>query len=67
MATGTSALLPFRNPQNLYVDGDPGVYPGEQVELVPISSDKHLEYARAVKAKLDAAGLHAELDGETIR
>ncbi len=33
-----------------------------QVGLVPISSDKHLEYARAVKAKLEAAGLRVELD-----
>ncbi|HZY64078.1 MAG TPA: threonine--tRNA ligase [Edaphobacter sp.] len=33
-----------------------------QVGLVPISSDKHMEYARAVKAKLEAAGLRVELD-----
>ena len=33
-----------------------------QVGLVPISSDKHLEYARAVKARLEAAGLRVELD-----
>ena len=33
-----------------------------QVGLVPISSDKHLEYARSVKAKLEAAGLRVELD-----
>jgi threonyl-tRNA synthetase len=33
-----------------------------QVGLVPISSDKHLDYARAVKAKLEAAGLRVELD-----
>lgn len=33
-----------------------------QVGLVPISSIKHMEYARAVKAKLEAAGLRVELD-----
>ena len=33
-----------------------------QVGLVPISSDKHLEYARGVKARLEAAGLRVELD-----
>jgi threonyl-tRNA synthetase len=33
-----------------------------QVGLVPISSDKHLEYAESVKAKLEAAGLRVELD-----
>ncbi|HWZ53074.1 MAG TPA: threonine--tRNA ligase [Granulicella sp.] len=33
-----------------------------QVGLVPISSDKHLDYARSVKAKLEAAGLRVELD-----
>ncbi|HUZ95316.1 MAG TPA: threonine--tRNA ligase [Edaphobacter sp.] len=33
-----------------------------QVGLVPISSDKHMEYARAVKARLEAAGLRVELD-----
>jgi threonyl-tRNA synthetase len=33
-----------------------------QVGLVPIS-EKHLEYAGAVKAKLEAAGLRVELDG----
>src|SRR5882757_4802899 len=32
-----------------------------QVGLVPIS-EKHLEYAKAVKAKLEAAGLRVELD-----
>jgi threonyl-tRNA synthetase len=32
-----------------------------QVGLVPIS-EKHLEYATAVKAKLEAAGLRVELD-----
>jgi threonyl-tRNA synthetase len=32
-----------------------------QVGLVPIS-EKHLEYARSVKAKLEAAGLRVELD-----
>ncbi|MBS1823346.1 MAG: threonine--tRNA ligase, partial [Acidobacteria bacterium] len=33
-----------------------------QVGLVPISSDKHLDYARTVKAKLETAGLRVELD-----
>ncbi len=33
-----------------------------QVGLVPISSDKHLEYASQVKTKLEAAGLRVELD-----
>jgi threonyl-tRNA synthetase len=33
-----------------------------QVGLVPISSDKHLDYARTVKARLEAAGLRVELD-----
>jgi threonyl-tRNA synthetase len=33
-----------------------------QVGLVPISSDKHLDYAREVQAKLEAAGLRVELD-----
>jgi threonyl-tRNA synthetase len=33
-----------------------------QVGLVPISSDKHLDYARTIKAKLEAAGLRVELD-----
>lgn len=33
-----------------------------QIGLVPISSEKHMEYARAVKAKLEAAGLRVELD-----
>ena len=32
-----------------------------QVGLVPIS-EKHTEYASAVKAKLEAAGLRVELD-----
>ncbi len=32
-----------------------------QVGLVPIS-EKHVDYARAVKAKLEAAGLRVELD-----
>jgi len=32
-----------------------------QIGLVPIS-EKHMEYARAVKAKLEAAGLRVELD-----
>ncbi|MBB5057376.1 threonyl-tRNA synthetase [Granulicella aggregans] len=34
-----------------------------QIGLVPISSDKHLEYAEKVKAQLEAAGLRVELDG----
>jgi threonyl-tRNA synthetase len=33
-----------------------------QVGLVPISSIKHMEYARTVKARLEAAGLRVELD-----
>jgi threonyl-tRNA synthetase len=33
-----------------------------QVGLVPISSDKHLDYAEKVKARLEAAGLRVELD-----
>jgi len=33
-----------------------------QVGLVPISSDKHLEYAEQVKTTLEAAGLRVELD-----
>jgi threonyl-tRNA synthetase len=33
-----------------------------QIGLVPISSEKHLEYARSVKAKLESAGLRVELD-----
>ena len=33
-----------------------------QVGLVPISSDKHLEYAREVQQKLQAAGIRVELD-----
>jgi threonyl-tRNA synthetase len=33
-----------------------------QIGLVPISSEKHLDYARAVKARLEAAGLRVELD-----
>ncbi len=33
-----------------------------QVGLVPISSEKHMEYAQEVKAKLEAAGLRVELD-----
>jgi threonyl-tRNA synthetase len=33
-----------------------------QVGLVPISSDKHLEYAEKVKAQLEAAGLRVEID-----
>ena len=34
-----------------------------QVGLVPISSEKHMNYAEHVKAKLEAAGLRVELDG----
>ena len=34
-----------------------------QVGVVPISSDKHLEYAEAVKQRLEAAGLRVEVDG----
>jgi threonyl-tRNA synthetase len=33
-----------------------------QVGLVPISSDKHVDYARKVKQQLEAAGLRVELD-----
>ena len=33
-----------------------------QVGLVPISNEKHLDYALQVKAKLEAAGLRVELD-----
>ena len=33
-----------------------------QVGIVPISSDKHIDYARAVKQRLEAAGLRVELD-----
>ena len=33
-----------------------------QVGLVPISSDKHLEYARSVAARLREAGVRVELD-----
>jgi threonyl-tRNA synthetase len=33
-----------------------------QVGLVPISNEKHLEYAESVKARLEAAGLRVELD-----
>jgi threonyl-tRNA synthetase len=33
-----------------------------QVGLVPISNEKHLEYASAVKERLEAAGLRVELD-----
>ncbi|WP_245817782.1 threonine--tRNA ligase [Granulicella rosea] len=33
-----------------------------QVGLVPISSDKHLDYGRKVKAQLEAIGLRVELD-----
>jgi threonyl-tRNA synthetase len=34
-----------------------------QVGLVPISSEKHMNYAEHVKATLEAAGLRVELDG----
>ena len=34
-----------------------------QVGLVPISSEKHMEYAEQVKKQLEAAGLRVELDG----
>ena len=33
-----------------------------QVGLVPISSEKHIDYARQVKRELEAAGLRVELD-----
>jgi threonyl-tRNA synthetase len=33
-----------------------------QVGLVPISTEKHMGYAREVKAKLEAAGMRVELD-----
>jgi threonyl-tRNA synthetase len=33
-----------------------------QVGLVPISNEKHLDYAQQVKAKLEAAGLRVQLD-----
>jgi threonyl-tRNA synthetase len=33
-----------------------------QVALVPISNEKHLQYAEEVKRKLEAAGLRVELD-----
>ena len=33
-----------------------------QVGLVPISSIKHMDYARGVKARLQAAGIRVELD-----
>ncbi len=33
-----------------------------QVGIVPISTDKHLDYARQVKAKLEGAGFRVELD-----
>ncbi len=34
-----------------------------QIGLVPISNEKHLAYAEAVKQRLEAAGLRVELDG----
>jgi threonyl-tRNA synthetase len=34
-----------------------------QVGLVPISSEKHMNYAEHVKATLEAAGIRVELDG----
>jgi threonyl-tRNA synthetase len=33
-----------------------------QIGLVPISSDKHVDYARKVKSQLEAVGLRVELD-----
>ena len=33
-----------------------------QVGIVPISSDKHLDYARSVRDRLQAAGLRVEVD-----
>ena len=33
-----------------------------QIGIVPISSDKHLDYARQLKQRLEAAGLRAEID-----
>jgi len=33
-----------------------------QVGLVPISSEKHIDYARQVKRELEAVGLRVELD-----
>ncbi len=33
-----------------------------QVGLVPISNEKHLQYAESVKSRLEAAGLRVELD-----
>ena len=33
-----------------------------QVALVPISTEKHLGYARTVKTRLEAAGIRVELD-----
>jgi len=33
-----------------------------QIGLVPISSDKHLDYAESVKKTLEAAGFRVELD-----
>ncbi len=33
-----------------------------QVALVPISTEKHLDYARSVKQRLEAAGIRVELD-----
>ena len=45
-----------------YAGGFPMWLAPVQVGLVPIS-EKHLEYATAVKAKLEAAGLRVELDG----
>jgi threonyl-tRNA synthetase len=34
-----------------------------QVGIVPISNEKHLAYAEAVKQRLEAAGLRVEVDG----
>jgi threonyl-tRNA synthetase len=34
-----------------------------QLGIVPISNDKHLDYAKTVQQRLEAAGLRVELDG----
>jgi threonyl-tRNA synthetase len=36
-----------------------------QIGLVPISNEKHLEYAESVKKRLEAAGLRVELDASS--
>ncbi len=38
-----------------------------QIGLVPISNEKHLDYANEVKAKLEAAGLRVELDASNSK